>query len=435
MRAAILGVSSNNRDFGRRVANATCSMECERISNNRVEREILGSGWCSVHHMTQFEAAAMSQEQCADADQRRPENAATPQPHDSARDQGLLDASDIAIHSLRPLLDRFPAVPPLQSQLLSGEYPTSSFAAFPNIGQSFLQPHWNMATLPLASPHKGFEIGKGAPGTQSKSPKESTQRPGQGLPPGSVRAYPLWPNYNYKRSRLPSNDVARKVPRKAVASSPPPESTPHLPRPKPAPARRRAPKQKAQKRHDSPTTARATPDVRPGAQRRATPRQTTVGTSPFNDHEQKPSKVRSRPVVRDEDLEDDEDYERDSPMASIESSENTSLHSPPSASTSRMHVHANRPRPQYDYPVPEELEGVHRALGEDNWNDYLILQEAKWIGDITEQQYVARTGAIFAVFDQTTRRNMEKRMANQVIKPVMERHAREQNGGLRHQLP
>ncbi|KAH7066283.1 hypothetical protein BKA63DRAFT_159131 [Paraphoma chrysanthemicola] len=377
----------------------------------------------------------MSQEQFPDTGQHRPQGAAAPQLHDSARDLRPLDVSTVTSYSPKPMLNRFPAIPTPQTQLLSAEYPSSNFVAVPNIGQSFLQPHWNMSILPLASPvQKGLEIGKVAPGTQSKSPKETTPRPGQGLPPGLVPAYPLWPNYNHRRSRLPSNDVARKVPRKAVASSPPPESTPHLSRPKPAPARRRAPKQRAQNRHDSPTTARATPDVRPGAQRLATPRRTAVGTSPFVEHEQQPSKVRSKPVVLEEELEDDEDYEKDSPRASIESSENTSLHSPPFVSASRNHTQAKRPRPQHDYPIPEELESVHQALGKDNWNDYLILQEAKWIGDITEQQYVARTGAIFAVFDQTTRRNMENRMANQVIKPVMERHAREQNGGLGNQL-
>jgi hypothetical protein len=136
----------------------------------------------------------------------------------------------------------------------------------------------------------------------------------------------------------------------------------------------------------------------------------------------RPPRVRGRPVVLDEDPEND-DNEEDSPRATIESNEDALMHSPPSASTTRNQARRGRPRPQYDYWIPKELEGVQRALGEDNWNDYLVLHEKKWMGNITEAQYTARTRAIFTVFDETARENMEKKMVDRVVRPVLEKHA------------
>jgi hypothetical protein len=134
-------------------------------------------------------------------------------------------------------------------------------------------------------------------------------------------------------------------------------------------------------------------------------------------------RVRSKPVVLDEDPENDDDNEVGSPRATIESNEDVLLHLSPSASNTRGRARRGRPRPQYDYTIPKELESVQRALGEDNWNNYLVLHEEKWVGNITEAQYTAKTRAIFTVFDETARENMEKKMADRVVRPVLEKHA------------
>ncbi|KAF2029520.1 hypothetical protein EK21DRAFT_112892 [Setomelanomma holmii] len=292
---------------------------------------------------------------------------------------------------------------PIYTQGIPGQYPSPGSAAFRGFDLPILQPHAAMS-----------------------SPHPSQHRQGHVSP--SSHASPTFPPYpipGHKRSRLPSNDVGRKVPRKAVASSPPPEDPPRSSRTKAKLARSRVPKRKTQDRNDSPIAVPAQSAVNGGAASIATPTPTGFRKLPSGGHGLRPPSGRSRPVVLDDDIEGRNENESDSPKAATESDEDISMHTP---STTNSPVRQDRPRPQHDYPIPKELEGIHRALGEDNWNEYLILQEEKWMGKVTEAQFDAKTRSIFAVFDERIGKSLEKKMKNMVVKPVMERHAGDQSG-------
>jgi hypothetical protein len=148
--------------------------------------------------------------------------------------------------------------------------------------------------------------------------------------------------------------------------------------------------------------------------------------------------ARGRRVVRDE--EDDDDFDYESPVtgaktASIEqfspsfdidtrsTRRNTAPRSVARASSTyndaQPTVLPSRPRPQYDYPVPKEMESVQKALGEDNWNEMLILMERNYLGTITAEEMGARTKPIFLTFDETTRRSIVRRIASRVMVPVL----------------
>jgi hypothetical protein len=86
-----------------------------------------------------------------------------------------------------------------------------------------------------------------------------------------------------------------------------------------------------------------------------------------------------------------------------------------------LQVHS-RGRSRYDYVVPDELRGVHRALGDDNWTDYMMLMEKKLMGEVTEVDFIVQSKAIFMVFDMKTRTRLEKQIANTVVLPVIEQH-------------
>ncbi|KAH8723796.1 hypothetical protein GQ44DRAFT_709615, partial [Phaeosphaeriaceae sp. PMI808] len=143
--------------------------------------------------------------------------------------------------------------------------------------------------------------------------------------------------------------------------------------------------------------------------------------------------VRGRRVVCDE----DEDYvdEDDSCRPSIETDTSMSpeiidtaptvvtINTAPRTTNTKSQIPRPRtlasPRPRHEYPVPAEMESLYKALGENNWNEYLTLMEKKWLGEITENEVMVKSKSIFSVFDECTRRRVEKGVINKVIIPVL----------------
>jgi len=265
---------------------------------------------------------------------------------------------------------------------------------------------------------------------------------------------PLWPNYapgtfaqsEPKHSRLPSNDVARKAPRKSASSSPAHVSSRRNSNVTPKPTQRRQEKQEYRRRRDSalpvdgeqsaqsdtPRVARST-----AAADRSMP---TQSLSLLKDSTQKghlPSSARSRRFIlddeddeldKDEDGEDDDDdvplrklFEKGHGKTRIRGKDAAVRMNKTSSGPRELQVHS-RAQSRYDYLVPDELRGVHRALGDDNWTDYMMLMEKKLMGEVTEVDFIVQSKAIFMVFDMKTRTRLEKQIANTVVLPVIEQH-------------
>lgn len=243
-----------------------------------------------------------------------------------------------------------------------------------------------------------------------------------------------YPHQGNKRSRLPSDNVARKAPRKAGYidhSSPPQRHQTKPQKTKKKSVRERPTEQNVQTKDESPVSRNATPN---SIRTRQSRRQST----PLNREYVQASTVASR----NRRLVLDEDDEIDSPCASIKAAHvstealpSTDRPSPfPQPDSALQHTH-NNPRgdipiqslrPRYTYPVPLELEGVQKALGPDNWNEYLVHMENLWTGEISGEDFAARTKRLFLVFDDSIRKRMNNLMAMKTVVPVLEQCTREE---------
>ncbi|KAH4035481.1 hypothetical protein HBH64_096780 [Parastagonospora nodorum] len=269
---------------------------------------------------------------------------------------------------------------------------------------------------------------------------------------------PLWPNYapgtftqsEPKHSRLPSNDVARKAPRKSASSSPAHVTSLRTSTANSKPAQRRKDKQEHRLRRDSAlladheqTAQSGTPRVAKSvaATSRSIPTQSLSSlkdsVTPKTQKGHLPSSARSRRFISDngddevnkeEDGEDDDDdlplrklFEKGHARTPIRGQEAATRMKKASNGPRELQLHS-RAQPRYDYLVPDELRGVQRALGDDNWTDYLILMEKRLMGEVTEVDFVVQSKAIFMVFDVKTRTRLEKQIANTVVLPVIEQH-------------
>lgn len=272
---------------------------------------------------------------------------------------------------------------------------------------------------------------------------------------------PLWPNYapgtfaqsEPRHSRLPSNDVARKAPRKSASSSPAHVTPLRTSNVTPKPTQRRKEKQEHRRRRDSAlpvdyeqTAQSSTPRVaKPiAASSRSIPTQSLSSrkdtANPKTQKGHLLSSARSRQFViddeddegdgldKDEDGEDDDDdlplgklFEEGHNRTPIRGQEVAARMKKASSGTRELQLHP-RAQPRYDYLVPDELRGVHRALGDDNWTDYIMLMEKKLMGEVTGVDFVVQSKAIFMVFDIRTRARLEKQIAKTVVLPVIEQH-------------
>ena len=317
-------------------------------------------------------------------------------------------------------------LPPTQG--LSVQNPLSGYTSFSEFSFPFPDQYTPLSPSRMAaaaSLNASIGYPRANPEAHFKSPKERNQHAlAHELLPIFSTESPALPGH--KRSRLPSNDVARKAPRKSTASSPLQNSATRSSAGKPVKARGRPTKQNSRSRQDSPSLSQPTPIAknrvgRPAKLTASTRKDTQVG----DDHVAPLTLARSRPVVLDDDDEDDVDIP---PRAAAETYKtNTSYFNPTSTDDAsitqkavQLRPRPRRPRPQYDYPVPEEMEGIYHALGEDNWNEYLVLIEKERMGVIMEEQVAMESKHLFSVFDESTRRRMERQMTDKVVLPVMQ---------------
>jgi len=338
---------------------------------------------------------------------------------------------------LRPFPNMLPgahgAFPPLSflpphAQGLPLQHPLSNYA-------SFLE-----SSFPSLDQYAGFSIANAAPSRLLKMAPFTTPERQAALyirhtpaskkstqaamvltePPAPVRP-------GQKRSRLPSDDVGRKVPRKSTSSSPQQSSAliPSKARPGQKPAR---PIQNIDfrtsrdKQQGGPPTRNSAP-----AQRLAlASRNSQANVRP--PHATNPT--RTRPIVADDEDYDEKDAGEKLPLPSSDAASSSKRHATskltgfvvPTGNTARTTVRPNRPRPKYDYSVPPALEGTYRAFGEDNWMEYIILCEKRCLKDITEAEFAGGTKQIFSAYDETTQRRLEKMVINKVVLPVLQAH-------------
>lgn len=232
------------------------------------------------------------------------------------------------------------------------------------------------------------------------------------------------PQAGPKRSRLPSQSIARKKPCKAGPRTAPVKSLKESKPPKLS---------TIQSPFDKQCDSKGGKPYRP--------RQGSKQYSCQIDHlapnsalrsEQKPIKkreetsvlrARNRPIILDEDECDDE-AKMDSAIASVEISGSGKDVELSSSSSKSLAVpwaqrHQGGETPRHAYTIPNDLEGVERALGKDNWNEYMVSMEKMCLGEITREEHARQSNRIFTVFDDITKRRMEKKVMEKIVKPVL----------------
>jgi hypothetical protein len=334
-----------------------------------------------------------------------------------------------------PTVNMLPFSPAANANNLMGmnflPYTTSYSGAYP----PFPYMHPFLGQYPVMSPHRdqshtansGIDVGSPHPYTYDAAGSKTVEA----MPP--ISSPPVSLPQGYKRSRLPSDAAARKAPKKAQSSpqhSPPVQMYSHA-----VPTKQTFPLQKhAIKQADgSKKIAQVAKRGRPLGSKNGTPKlaKATLGGHQLTPHKKNPNEAtpasRKRRLVLDE-----EDETGVQVVATIEGGninpERRGLSQLPSiaprAQSERSKVPKNEPTPQLEYDIPEELQGVCRALGPYNWSEYLTLMEQLWTGNISGQEFAASSKSIFLMFDEKMRKKMNNMMAMQVVVPMLERRAR-----------
>ncbi|KAF1916511.1 hypothetical protein BDU57DRAFT_234343 [Ampelomyces quisqualis] len=307
-------------------------------------------------------------------------------------------------------------VPALRSQYYQ---PPPKPSRYSHPGHSFLAPGPQMSLPNMPFPDVFGNIGSdGKTGRKQHTQKEFD--PARQDSP-QLEERPMWPNYPpgvplpspQMYSRLPPNGVSRKAPRKCAVSNTLTHS-PQLPTRSSKPAQRRGSKQEYREKHKGQVQQDSRNDT-PALDQEAPCQQRQIR---HGDDQRLPrAPVRSRPLVLEDDDEVD-DGDEHVPMASIEV-DAVSDDELPLASSTRANLVSQRPRPRHRYQVPKGLKGVQLALGEDNWDEYVMLVEKRLLGEIAEIEFIKRSRAIFLVFNGDTRGRIEALMANKMVMPVM----------------
>jgi hypothetical protein len=267
--------------------------------------------------------------------------------------------------------------------------------------------------------------------------QETPQLPGRPMWPNYPPGVPLPPTHVYTRypptySRLPPDSVARKAPRKSSVSNTPTQSQ-QIPTRSSKPEQSHGSKQEYREKHKPEHTRQFRQDTRndtPALDQDGSHKQRQIEGGEHRGLPRAP--VRNRPFILDDDDEQDNGDDH-VPMPSIEvdftTDEELPIASTTPARTTRGQFRANlvrqRPRPRYQYTVPKGLKGVQLALGEDNWNDYVILVETRLLREISEMEFINDSKAIFLVFDVDTGAKIEELIANVMVMPVIREHAEE----------
>lgn len=100
--------------------------------------------------------------------------------------------------------------------------------------------------------------------------------------------------------------------------------------------------------------------------------------------------------------------------------------SPPFNQSTSILTHCSQPPPgslpRVSYAVPEVLKGTQTALGPDNWNRYVLLLEKLWAEEIHGDEFAAATKAMFMTQSDTMRKKINSLMIMEMIKPGLEMH-------------
>ncbi|USP76215.1 hypothetical protein yc1106_03489 [Curvularia clavata] len=71
----------------------------------------------------------------------------------------------------------------------------------------------------------------------------------------------------------------------------------------------------------------------------------------------------------------------------------------------------------YDYEVPLEVEGIRKALGPDNWDEYIYLLESLWLQKATAHEFEQSTKSLFRIEYDTIRKKMNSMVVKKMITP------------------
>jgi hypothetical protein len=272
---------------------------------------------------------------------------------------------------------------------------------------------------------------------QFKSPNEHHPQP---------VAYPLWPTYapgqalppSHMYSRLPPSDIGRKAPRKLDASSPAQPSSSQLADSTPKSTQRRVTKQQHRQQQGNPLASHSTPIAKNSTTRATKPassadrttihdpvivfKRSTPTKKPTRLHHT-PAQSRPAVVLHDEDESDDDDL----PLRAICQAKNagtpvgrTKTTTTTKNANTENRCSIRRPQTQFEYGVPGELESIHKALGEDNWTDFIILVEKKYLKQITDAEFAAKSKRIFMTFDDKVRVIIESKIAKLMVLPAIQ---------------
>jgi hypothetical protein len=237
-------------------------------------------------------------------------------------------------------------------------------------------------------------------------------------------------------SRLPSTDVSRKAPRKSIASSPR-NSLLQLSSSDNKPTQTKTSKDGHRKKRKDSIAPQQQEAAKNDTHKRRKVAPPAQKSTPTKGHQLPLSASIRRPIILDDEDEEDGDEEDKSdkdPSSGAYNAPGTAKTpaavAKPAMTTRRRFAAAQRippPRPRYVYIVPKKLEGIKKALGEDDLNEYLILTERKLLGEITEEKFEAQSKRIFLVLDERTGGKIEELVVNMVA-PVIKQHAEERAG-------
>lgn len=345
------------------------------------------------------------------------------------------------------------------AQGLGAQHPLSSYASFSEHSFPFLE------QFPSTSPSAVLAAGTFDIVTHHNRANSKTSFGSLGpigwtsssheLPPVFPAGTPT--QSNQKRSRLPSNEVGRKAPRKSEPSRPALDSVVRRPRGRP-------PKQRSQLSLDRPLQVNTKPLSKnvTGGPRPLTPSsfQRSLVSAPQS---MAPTPFRNRRIVLDDEgdeeeyieynqgnslrasrgrlivPEDEKDYVENPPKKSLK--ESRKKRNPSSANdtsvskdgndfktkTAQRRSLRNQPSssltsPKFNnfYPVPKEMEEIQQALGEKNWEECLALVERYCLDELTEEQLVAASKPVFGAINEPTRNKVLRQMIKKVVAPVLE---------------
>lgn len=132
------------------------------------------------------------------------------------------------------------------------------------------------------------------------------------------------------------------------------------------------------------------------------------------------------PVTNRESMNDGDD-KIDSPTTSDgsyhDSNEKKPVPSPVTLGHARGKKKRDRPQPRFEYSIPEELFGVVRALGQDDWTEYIILAEKYALKEKTETDFDTVSRRMFHVTDAKLRVNIQN-MVISLVRQTIEKEDR-----------